>query len=384
MLSRPFVLSLTIFLLCGFSTVLNVILIPYIQSALNLRYTPVAMIQVSFYLAYFLFSPMSGYLFQHRSYLEGIRAGLFIGALGTLTLYWASLTLSFPMIILGVFILGAGIATLQVTGNPYTLMIGNPESAPSRLTLAQAFTSLGTILAPLFGSLFILSRSGGDTLYLSLTLLWLVALLFSLFSSLPDGKEDKQKSPSNPLREPFVLFGALAIAASTGMEVTISTYLTKFVSEVSGLTLSTSGTLMMLFWGGFFFGRLFGSTILHRYSPQKLILYSSVSGMGLIVLTVLSSGYVSVVAILLTGLSLSVLFPVIFSQVLRYCESPKGAVSGYLCMANIGGAVFPLLQGMMADRMTLHQSFILPLFGFMYLAFFSGYLRAKKMPISST
>lgn len=379
-------LSMTLFLLCGFSTVLNVILIPYLQSALSLRYTPVALVQVSFYLAYFLFSPLSGYLFQNRSYLEGIKAGLFIGSLGTLTLYWASVTLSFSLILLGVFILGAGIAALQVTGNPYTLMIGRPQTAPARLTLAQAFTSLGTILAPYFGAVFILSLSGTHYLYLLLTVLWMGVLLFTLFTTLPDGKEPKEKNPGNPLHEPFVWLGALAIACSTGMEVTISTYVTKFTSEMTNLSLVSSGKLMMIFWSGFFLGRLMGSRLLRRYSASTLIYGSVLSGAFLTLLAVLFSGYVAVIAILLTGFSLSVLFPVIFSQVLEYCESPRGAVSGFLCMANIGGAVFPLIQGYLADTYTLHRSFVLPLFGFCYLAYFAYILQlrisSKPRPMS--
>ena len=380
-------LSMTIFLLCGFSTVLNVILIPYLQNALSLRYTPVALVQVSFYLAYFLFSPLSGYLFQNRSYLEGIKAGLFVGALGTLILYWASVTLSFSLVLLGVFILGSGVATLQVIGNPYTLILGRPESAPSRLTLAQAFTSLGTLLAPYFGALFILSGSESDHLYLILTLMWLATLFYTLFVSLPDSQEPKEKNQGNPLYEPFVLFGLIAIAISTGMEVTISTYLTKFIFDMTDLSLIASGKLMMIFWGGFLFGRLWGSQLLRRYSASALIYFSVVSGSALTLITVVSSGYIAVFATLLMGFSLSVLFPVIFSQVLQYCDSPKGAVSGYLCMANIGGAIFPLIQGYFADVYTLHLSFVLPFFGFFYLAYFAYCLRfqiqsrQKKIPI---
>lgn len=375
-------LSMTLFLLCGFSTVLNVILIPYLQSALSLHYTPVALVQVSFYLAYFLFSPLSGYLFQSRSYLEGIKAGLFIGSLGTLTLYWASVSLSFSLILLGVFILGAGIATLQVTGNPYTLITGNPETAPSRLTLAQAFTSLGTILAPYFGAVFILSLSGTHHLYLILTIMWMATLLYTACVPLPDGKEPKEKDPGNPLYEPFVWLGALAIACSTGMEVTISTYVTKFTSEMTDLSLVSSGKLMMIFWSGFFLGRLLGSSLLACYSASTLIYGSVLSGAFLTLVCILFSGYIAVTAILLTGFSLSILFPIIFSQTLEYCQSPKGAVSGFLCMANIGGAVFPLVQGYLADTYTLHFSFVLPLFGFFYLTYFAYdlQLRASSRP----
>lgn len=392
-------LSMSLFFLCGFSTVLNVVLIPYLQSVLQLHYTPIAFIQVSFYLAYFVFSPLTGYIFQKRPYLDGIRCGLFIGSSGSLTIYLASVISSYPLILLGVFILGAGIAMIQVTGNPYAMAIGSKETAPSRLTLAQAFTSVGTVIAPYIGSVCLLSSLSapkvsyqiGDSylhlLYLLLAFTWLGLLIFTYKTDLPTGEVAEFTRPSmdrdeiHPLKERFVLLGLLAIGLSSGIEVTISTYLVKFLSapDIAGVSMVVAGKFMMIFWFGFLIGRLFGSKMLKKFIPENMLWWHAIGGIVLTMATVLFSGYIAAATVLSIGFFISIMFPVIFSLVLAGCRSDKSAVAGFLCMANIGGALLPLLQGMLADRYGLHRSFLLPICGFAYIACYSLYIRRRSL-----
>lgn len=394
---------MAVFFLCGFSTVLNVILIPYLQSILDLQYTPIAFIQVSFYSAYFLFSPLAGYIFLKRTYLEGIRCGLFTGGLGALLIFAASTVSSFPLILLGIFVLGAGIAILQVTANPYTLLLGTSESASSRLTLAQSFTSVGTILAPFVGSICMLthlctptetshliSGSSLHLLYLVLALTWAAVLVSTYFLDLPVGKETTSRSDyyyqneTNPLKERFVLFGILGIGIATGVEVTIGSHLVKFLSdpEIADVSLSAAGKIMMLFWFGFFVGRVLGSRVLQNVPPENMLFRHALAGILFTAFTVIFSGYFAAISVLMLGLCISVMFPVIFSVVLEGCHSKKAAVSGFMCMANIGGALLPLTQGMLADRLGIHRSFVLPIAAFLYMVFYSLYLRNRAATLA--
>lgn len=225
-LHRPaMAIAMALFFLCGLSTVLNVILIPYLQSILRLSYTQISLIQVSFYLAYFLFSPFASYIYQQRTYLEGIRTGLLTGSLGIFMIYFAAANLIFPLILSGMFLLGAGIAVIQVTANPYTIHLGPAHSGSSRLTLAQAFTSVGTVAAPYVGSVCILSctSSLSSILYLVIAGLWLTVCLITYAFHLPTGVDSTKKQITIqffPVLDKFVIFGIIGIGLATGIEVT--------------------------------------------------------------------------------------------------------------------------------------------------------------------
>ncbi|MFQ5729916.1 MAG: MFS transporter, partial [Waddliaceae bacterium] len=326
----------------------------------------------------------------------GRRWRLSFGGLGALLISFAGVLMLYPWFLLGEFVLGTGIAILQVTANPYTLLLGTQESATSRLTLAQAFTSVGTVLAPFAGSVFMLSlllapsafelQGQGFSLqflYLSLTFLWSGVLVLTYLFALPEGREPllpgREGGWFAPLKERFVVMGVLGISISTGVEVTIGSHLVKFLADVDimGVSLSAAGKFMVLFWLGFLLGRFLGSRILKKVAPEKVLLTQAMAGIVFTLFTVIFSGYLAALSVLVLGVCISVLFPVIFSVVLGGCRSNQSAVSGFLCMANIGGALLPLMQGMLADRFGVHRSFVLPLAPFLYIAYYSLYLRNR-------
>ena len=122
-----------------------------------------------------------------------------------------------------------------------------------------------------------------------------------------------------------------------------------------------------------------GLSIFAKYIPEKMLWWHAMGGIALTMATVLFSGYIAAVTVLSIGFFISIMFPVIFSLVLDGCRSDKSAVAGFLCMANIGGALLPLLQGMLADSYGLHRSFLLPICGFAYIACYSLYIRRRSL-----
>lgn len=383
--------AMAIFFLCGFSTVLNVILIPYLQSILSLSYTPGALIQVSFYCAYFFFSPLAGYAFEYRSLLDGIRSGTATAATGSLLIFFGSSAFSYPVILLGVFVLGAGIAIIQVTANPYMLFLGTPETASSRLTLAQALTSVGTVIAPYIGSICMLTPLTTDTepllhiLYCALALIWLGLFYISYTLDMPLVSDKTPPSrqlatDENPLTSPFVLLGMLAIACCSGTDVAIASHMIMFLADpaIAGVSLAVAGKYMMIFWIGFLIGRIIGYRLLNFYSPRRLLFFHALAGAILTAFVLSTTGVLSAAALLSLGFCLSIMYPVIFALVLEGSSAKKSAVSGYLCMANIGGALLPLSQGLLADNLGLHRSYILPLAAFLYLTAYSLYLKKNS------
>ena len=215
----------TLFFIWGFITCLNDILIPHLKAVFTLSYTQAMLVQFCFFAAYFVVSVPSGYLLKKISYKAGIVTGLAIASIGCLLFYPAANLQSYSLFLVALFVLASGITLLQVAANPYVTLLGKPESASSRLTITQAFNSLGTTIAPYFGALIVLAAAVKSTEeiaklnslelstyqslqaaavqipYLGLaTLLLLMAIVFALIKlpdiQLADIELDKLKSES--------------------------------------------------------------------------------------------------------------------------------------------------------------------------------------------
>src|SRR5215471_5871527 len=154
---RPLAILTTLFFLWGFLTSLNDILVPHLKSISDFSYTKVMLVQLAFFSAYFLFSVPWSMVVNKIGYQKTMVAGLVSMSVGALLFVPAASIPSFPLLLTGLMILATGITGLQVSANPYVLVLGKPETASSRLVLTQAFNSLGTTLAPILGGIFILS-----------------------------------------------------------------------------------------------------------------------------------------------------------------------------------------------------------------------------------
>ena len=147
----------SLFFIWGFITCLNDILIPHLKAVFELNYTQAMLVQLCFFTAYFLVSIPSGVLIEKIGYKLGIVFGLLIAGIGCFLFYPAAASHQYPLFLLALFVLASGITLLQVAANPYVTILGRPETASSRLTLTQAFNSLGTAIAPYLGSAWLLS-----------------------------------------------------------------------------------------------------------------------------------------------------------------------------------------------------------------------------------
>ena len=148
----------TLFFLWGFITSLNDILIPYLKAIFQLSYTQANLINLCFFGAYFLMSIPAGSLVKRVGYKRGMLLGFVIAAVGAFLFYPAAEQRAYGLFLGALFVLASGITLLQVAANPYVAILGPPQSASSRLTLTQAFNSVGTTLGPVLGATFLLSR----------------------------------------------------------------------------------------------------------------------------------------------------------------------------------------------------------------------------------
>ena len=379
-----------LFFMWGFITCLNDILIPHLKNVFSLNYTQAMLIQFCFFGAYFLVSLPAGKLVKAVGYQRGIVIGLLIASVGCLLFLPAARFHSYPFFLSALFVLASGITVLQVSANPYVTVLGKPDTASSRLNLTQAFNSLGTTLAPLFGGLLILSvASSGmeaqqakavELPYLLLAVaLFVLALIFS-FIKLPiineqEGSEDPQESVGDKQSAWSFLhlkLGALAIFLYVGAEVSIGSLLVNFFGEahIAGLEESQAAHYVTYFWGGAMAGRFIGAAVMRRISAAKMLVFNSVAAVVLIALAVFSSGALAMWSILLVGLCNSIMFPTIFSLALRGLGPHTSQGSGILCLAIVGGAIIPLIQGVTADALGVQMAFLLPLFCYLYIAYF--------------
>ena len=178
------VILTSLFFMWGFITCLNDILIPHLKALFDLTYTQIMLVQFTFFGAYFLISLPAGWLVGKIGYQKGIVLGLATTGFGALMFLPASSFISYALFLFGFFILASGITLLQVAANPYVAALGKPETASSRLTLTQAFNSLGTTIAPLFGAYMILENnfetSAAEAAAVRLPYIFIAAALFTI------------------------------------------------------------------------------------------------------------------------------------------------------------------------------------------------------------
>ena len=338
----------------------------------------------------------------------------------------------------GFFVLASGITILQVAANPFVSILGSPETAAGRLNLTQALNSLGTTIAPIFGGMLILADNI-ETVeekaqlvqmpYLALAAtLFLIAIIF-FFAKLPQitAKSATEES-SSILQHRHLVLGAIAIFVYVGAEVSIGSFMINFFAEpsIAGLAESDAAHLVALYWGGAMIGRFFGAISLSniaegkrniliagvtvfafflawylakdaqlaglymifivfniaafkigKNSPSRTLAVFAIAVVILISLTVFFSGHLAMWTLIAVGLFNSIMFPTIFTLGIDGLGKQTSQGSGVLVMAIVGGAIIPLIMGAFADSIGIHNSFLVTILCYAYIAYygFKGYKR---------
>jgi FHS family L-fucose permease-like MFS transporter len=398
----PLVIVTILFFMWGLLTALNDVLIPHLKALYTLTYVQAMLVQFCFFGAYFLVSLPAGMLIKKIGYQNGAVTGLVVAAAGC-ALFYPAANSGYALFLLGFFVLAAGITILQVAANPYVTVLGDPQTASSRLTLTQAFNSLGTTVAPTLGGILILSGSvlGVTELaqlpeaqqlayratqaasvqgpYLALAGALLVLALLFAFARLPkishaDDAVAHAETGANgsALAHPHLLMGAIGIFLYVGGEVSIGSFLINFLGEpgIAALTPAAAAHYVSYYWGGAMLGRFIGFAAMRVVSPGKALAFNAACSIALIVLAIFGHGPVAMWAILAVGLCNSIMFPTIFSMALHQLGKFTGQASGILCMAIVGGALVPFAQGVLADTVGLQWSFLVPAACYAFILYF--------------
>jgi FHS family L-fucose permease-like MFS transporter len=397
----PLAIVTSLFFMWGFLTCLNDILVPHLKSIFDLSYARVMLIQFAFFGAYFIFSIPSAKIIDWIGYQRSMVLGLLMMGLGAFLFVPAASVPSYPLFLGALIVLAAGITCLQVAANPYVTVLGRPQTASSRLNLTQAFNSLGTFLAPFFGGLLILSAApkameeiramAPDALqayrlheaatvktpYVGLGIaLVLLAIAIGSFK-LPKIEHAQhkvgEKVDDSIWNHPNLIFGAISIFVYVGAEVSIGSFLVNYFTQpdIGGLTERVAASFVAFYWLGAMIGRFIGSGLLQKVRTGKLLGICAICAAGLVAISMLTTSHVAMWSIILVGFFNSIMFPSIFTLGVAELGPLTGDGSGVMIMAIVGGAIIPLAQGWIADKIGIHHAFFLPVICYLYILFFA-------------
>jgi len=403
--NRPLLyLVVAVFFLFGGITNLNDVLIPKLKGLFALSYTEAMLVQFAFFTSYAIFSIPAGLVMKRLGYFRGIVLGFGIMASACLLFLPAAYSGLYGSFLAALFLLGAGITLLQVAVNPLILSLGPPETAHSRLTFAQFFNSVGVFLMVRYGAEVILGEEGmrdpagltGDELtsyrvaessvighaYIGLAIvLTIIALFFWTRRRVLDRQRAEGVAFAGTfalLRRPRLAFGVLCIFVYVGAEVGIASIMVSYLGEARTLALSpvAAGILLSYYWLGALVGRMVGGFLLRLTRPGYLLSAFAALAATLCIASGLGTGAVAAYALVAVGFANSIMFPTIFSLATEGLQQEAPQASGLLCTAIVGGAIIPVVIGVVADAHGLVAALAVPVLCYAVIGTF-GILAAR-------
>jgi FHS family L-fucose permease-like MFS transporter len=390
----------TLFFAWGFISSNNDPLIVSLRAIFSLSYTEALATQLVFFLGYGLMSLPAASISNRIGPVRTILLALAVMIAGCLLVLPSATFDAYPPILAALFVLAIGITTLQVAANPLAAALGPPERSHFRLTLAQAFNSLGVVIGVHYGSRIMLgdrvlaqahgpitdplerAEALGAVTHAFLIIAALLAVLL-LFIWIQRGRITgamagmiviPEASVLDAVRSRWARFGAVAIGLYVGAEVSIGSIMINFLNQPGtlGLPLAEGGAyLANFYWGGALVGRFVGSWLLTRVAAGRLLALAAVAAALLCGIVTLGAGPITGYAALAVGLFNSIMFPTIFTLTLERSGVSQASTSGLLCLAIAGGAVLPILVGLVADELSLGRAFAVPLIAYVVIALFA-------------
>lgn len=374
----PFVLVTCLFFMWGFANNLNGILIPHLRKALQLSNMQSTFVDTAVYLAYFLGAIPAGLVLKKFGYKKGIILGLLVFSLGAFLFVPAANSRTYSIFLLGLFIIGIGLTILETAANPYATKLGDAKDATTRLNLAQSFNGLAAFLAPMVGTIFILSGKEYSSEELNLLpevekiayltseaasvkmpymilggFLLLIAVLFMVLK-FPEFKEEDQGettgSIAGALKHKHLTWAVIAQLFYVGAQVCVTSFFVRMAISGGGLDEKTAGYYLGIYGILFMVGRFLGTFIMKYLAPAKLLSVYAAMCILLSLVAVYADGKNVVLALGGLGFFMSIMFPTIFSLgIIDLKENTKPA-SSLIVMAIIGGAIFPVIMGYIIDN----------------------------------
>ena len=397
----PFLLVTSLFFLWGFAHSILDVLNKFFQNEMHLTKTQSAFIQVVVYGGYFLMALPAGAVIRRWGYRAGVLTGLFLYGIGALLFIPGAEIMAFPFFLFSLFVIGCGLTFLETSANPYVTVLGDAEASEQRINFSQSFNGLGWILGPLAGGWFLFSQDNSPNIALPYAIIGLVVLLIGgvfCFVRLPEikdtvspeevsGHQDDPRAENRDLstttvessstlseirilsRKSAFVFGWVALFLYVAAQTGVNSFFINYATEHIAITDSMAATLLS--FGGmglFMLGRLGGSWAMGRIRAERLLAILAIIATLATSAVVLAPGGLGFAALLVVYLCESIMFPTIFALALRGLGAHTKIASSLLIMSIVGGAVAPLLMGIVADGHSMALGFVVPLFCFIVIA----------------
>ena len=368
----PFVLVTSLFFMWGFARAILDVLNKHFQEAMDISLAHSAMIQVMFYLGYFIMAIPAGLFIARNGYRKGVVFGLLLFGIGSLLFIPGEHLMSFNFFLFSLFVIACGLVFLETAANPYMTELGDRETAASRLNLAQSFNGLGCACAPLLVGMMLFSEGQEANLSFPYMIMGIVVLVVALIFSrvqLPEivHAEDKVQAETTGSKKgvwsnKLFVFGISALFCYEIAEISINSFFINYVVDDGWMNALDAAKLLSVAGLGLFMcGRFLGSWIMRFVRAEKFLLICAIGTVVSTALVVMNLGMISFVSLILIYLFEAIMFPTIFAICLRGLGNNTKRASSYLMMTPIGGAVGPLMMGAVGDMTSMSFSFIVPL-----------------------
>ena len=413
-----FILVTTLFFLWGFAHNLDGILIPHLRKALQLSNRQSSLVDVAVFFAYFIMGIPAGIILKKWGYKTGIIVGLLIFALGVFMFIPAADSREYSLFLGGLFVLGCGLTILETAANPYATILGKPETSAARLNLAQSFNGLATFLAPIVGSIFILSGKEytkeqlaampeiDKITYLSneaasvkspyfilgiCLLLVTAAFYFVKFPEIKDDSDEKKVSLGSFLKVFQHRHLSWAIVAQffyVGAQVCVTSFFIRVAIKGGGIDEKTAGYYLGIYGLLFMIGRFAGTFFMRFMEPQRLLAIYSAICIVLSIFSITLEGKFVVYALGGLGFFMSIMFPTIFSLGIKNLGADTKSGASLIVMGIVGGAFFPYLMGWIIDFYgdDIQKGYYVPFVCFFFVLYFgiSGYKVKEQINTSQS
>lgn len=385
----PFVLVTSLFFLWGLAHSILDVLNKHFQETMDgVGKTESALVQAVMYGGYFVMALPAGQIIKRYGYRAGVITGLLLYGIGALLFIPGGQLLSFPFFLFSLFVIGCGLTCLETSANPYVTVLGNAEGAARRINLSQSFNGLGWIVGPLIGGHFAFAV-GADkgSIAIPYAIIGVVVLCVALVFAqvkLPEVQADgvaqteSAHATDSLWQHRNFVYGLIALFLYVAAQTGINSFFINYVTEHASV--SNVNASLLLGFGGmglFMVGRMGGSWLMLRVRAERVLLYCAVGATLAMAVLLSGAGVAGVAAFMLCYLCESIMFPTIFALALKGVGQHTKRASSFLIMSIVGGAIAPVLMGLIADHASMAMAFIVPLCCFVVIAAYAAHFARK-------
>ena len=415
----PLVLIVSLFFLWGLANNLNDILIKQFQKAFTLSHFQAGLVQMAFYMGYFLLAIPAGLTMRRYGYKTAVVLGLVLYGIGALLFYPAAQTATYGMFLMALFVIASGLGFLETAANPLITVLGDPNKSEQRLNLAQSFNPVGSIIGIIIGQQFILSgiehsdaalagMSAAEQSafyaretqavvgpYVGIGLFVLAWAALVAFTRFPPAATRRAVDDPDQLgwgealaglrRKKHLLQAVVAQFFYVGAQVGVWSYTIRYAQEAMEMGEKSAASWVVAALVVFTIGRFVGSALMSRINPARLMAGYAIINIILAMVAAFTPGMAGLVALTALSFFMSIMFPTIFALGVKGLGPYTQTGSSLIVMAIIGGAVLTPLMGLVADQTgSMHKAMLVPAVCFIVIALYGFASRRSADDLNQT